>query len=68
MARRARFAAAAVLLVAAAVTAGAVLGPRSLPGWLPGGHPTQAAGGVATGTAQVARTDIVSRQLVEPGP
>jgi hypothetical protein len=65
MARRARFAAAAVLLVAAAVTAGAVLGPRSLPGWLPGGHPTQAAGGVATGTAQVARTDIVSRQLVD---
>jgi peptidoglycan hydrolase-like protein with peptidoglycan-binding domain len=65
MARRALFVAAGAVVVAAATAAGAAWGPRYLPGWLPSGHPTQAASGVATGTAQVARTDIVSRQLVD---
>jgi peptidoglycan hydrolase-like protein with peptidoglycan-binding domain len=55
---------AAALAMAAAVTAGAVWGPRDLLGRLPGGHPTQAAVGVAAGTAPVIRTEIVSSQLV----
>jgi Putative peptidoglycan binding domain len=64
MARRPLFVAAAALVAAAAIAAVAAWGPRYLPGWLPSDHPTQAAGAVTTGTAQVTRTDIVSRQLV----